>query len=142
MASSGIRHSDPVGRCALPVLNSFPISVAVGLVLGILAGLGTGGGSLLLLWLTLVQGIDSEIARTVNLLFFLTSAGIVSILRLKKGNLSIRKILPGILAGCVAAAGFSILGRYLDTSLLKKAFGVLLIVTGVRELFYRPRKAR
>lgn len=124
------------------MLNSFPISVAVGLVLGILAGLGTGGGSLLLLWLTLIQGIDSEIARTVNLLFFLASAGIVSILRLKKGNLSIRKILPGILAGCVAAAGFSILGRYLDTSLLKKAFGVLLIVTGVRELFYRPRKAR
>ena len=124
------------------MLNSFPISVAVGLVLGILAGLGTGGGSLLLLWLTLVQGIDSEIARTVNLLFFLASAGIVSILRLEKGNLSIRKILPGILAGCVAAAGFSILGRYLDTSLLKKAFGVLLIITGVRELFYRPRKAR
>lgn len=124
------------------MLNSFPISVAVGLVLGILAGLGTGGGSLLLLWLTLIQGIDSEIARTVNLLFFLTSAGIVSILRLKKGTLSIRKILPGILAGCVAAAGFSILGRYLDTSLLKKAFGVLLIVTGVRELFYRPQKAR
>ena len=117
------------------MLNSFPISVAVGLVLGILAGLGTGGGSLLLLWLTLIQGIDSEIARTVNLLFFLASAGIVSILRLKKGKLSIRKILPGILAGCVAAAGFSILGRYLDTSLLKKAFGVLLIVTGVRELF-------
>ena len=124
------------------MLNSFPISVAVGLVLGILAGLGTGGGSLLLLWLTLIQGIDSEIARTVNLLFFLASAGIVSILRLKKGKLSIRKILPGILAGCVAAAGFSILGRYLDTSLLKKAFGVLLIVTGVRELIYRPRKAR
>ena len=124
------------------MLNSFPISVAVGLVLGILAGLGTGGGSLLLLWLTLIQCIDSEIARTVNLLFFLASAGIVSILRLKKGNLSIRKILPGILAGCVAAAGFSILGRYLDTSLLKKAFGVLLIITGVRELFYRPRKAR
>ena len=124
------------------MLNSFPISVAVGLVLGILAGLGTGGGSLLLLWLTLIQGIDSEIARTVNLLFFLTSAGIVSILRLKKGKLSIRKILPGILAGCVAAAGFSILGRYLDTSLLKKAFGVLLIVTGVRELFYRPRELR
>lgn len=124
------------------MLNSFPVSVAVGLILGILAGLGTGGGSLLLLWLTLVQGIDSEIARTVNLLFFLTSAGIVSILRLKKGNLSIRKILPGILAGCVAAAGFSILSRYLDTSLLKKAFGVLLIVTGARELLYRPRKAR
>lgn len=124
------------------MLNSFPVSVAVGLILGILAGLGTGGGSLLLLWLTLVQGIDSEIARTVNLLFFLTSAGIVSILRLKNGNLSTRKILPGILAGCVAAAGFSILGRYLDTSLLKKAFGVLLIVTGARELFYRPRKAR
>ncbi len=124
------------------MVSSFPVSVAVGLLLGILAGLGTGGGSLLLLWLTLIQNTASETARAINLLFFLTSAGIVSLLRLKRGNLSVKKILPGILAGCLAAACFSVLGRYLDTSLLKKAFGALLIITGTRELFYRPRKAR
>jgi uncharacterized membrane protein YfcA len=86
--------------------------------------------------------MEIDTARTVNLLFFLASAGIVSILRLKKGSLEIKKILPGILAGCVAAATFSILGRHMDSNILKKSFGILLLLTGLRELFYRPRKAR
>lgn len=124
------------------MLSGFPFALLIGALLGFLAGLGTGGGSFLLLWLTLVIGIDSEIGRTINLLFFLTAAGSVSVLRLKKGKLHLKKILPGILAGCVSAAVFSVLGRHLDSVLLKKAFGVLLLFTGVRELFYRPRKAR
>lgn len=114
----------------------------VGVVLGFLAGLGTGGGSLLLLWLTLLVGVEEQTARAINLMFFLTAAGSVSVLRLKKGQIQYKKILPGILAGCVSAAAVSILGRNLDPTLLKKAFGVLLLFTGVRELCYRPRKAR
>lgn len=124
------------------MLNSFPIAILTGAILGFLAGIGTGGGSLLLLWLTLVIGIDSVVARTVNLLFFLTAAGSVSVLRLKKGKLHLKKILPGILAGCISAAIFSILGMYLDSVLLQKAFGVLLLFTGFRELLYRPRNAK
>ena len=124
------------------MLNNYLFSLLIGVVLGFLAGLGTGGGSLLLLWLTLMLGIDSEIARTINLLFFMTAAGSVSIIRFKKGTLDFKRILPGILAGCLSAAVFSILGRYMDSILLKKAFGVLLLFTGFRELVYRPRNAR
>ena len=124
------------------MLNNFPVSVIVGILLGLLAGLGTGGGSLLLLWLTLLAGVEADTAQTVNLLFFLTSAASVSLLRLRKGNLQIKKILPGILAGCAGAAAFSVLGRYLNAEILKKAFGVLLLFTGLRELLYRPRKAK
>lgn len=124
------------------MLNSFPLSALVGLALGLLAGLGTGGGSLLLLWLTLLAGVEADTAQTVNLLFFLTSAASVSLLRLRKGNLQIKKILPGILAGCAGAAAFSVLGRYLNAEILKMAFGVLLLLTGLRELLYRPRKAK
>ena len=124
------------------MLNNFPVSVIVGILLGLLAGLGTGGGSLLLLWLTLLAGAEADTAQTVNLLFFLTSAASVSLLRLRKGNLQIKKILPGILAGCAGAAAFSVLGRYLNAEILKMAFGVLLLFTGLRELLYRPRKAK
>ena len=124
------------------MLNSVPVSLLVGAVLGFLAGLGTGGGSLLLLWLTLLAGVDDQTARTINLMFFLTAAGSVSVIRLKNNQIPYKKILPGILAGCVSAAVVSFLGRDLDPTLLKKAFGVLLLFTGARELLYRPRKAR
>ena len=124
------------------MVDSVPVSLLIGAALGFLAGLGTGGGSLLLLWLTLLVGVDDQTARTINLMFFLTAAGSVSIIRLKNNQMPYKKILPGILAGCVSAAAVSFLGRDLDPTLLKKAFGVLLLFTGVRELCYRPRKAR
>lgn len=124
------------------MLESFPVAVIAGILLGYLAGLGVGGGSLLILWLTLVLNMPQGTARMVNLLFFITAAGTVSIFRWKQGTLQIKKILPAILAGCFAAAVFSWLSTRLDVSSLKKLFGILLLLTGLRELFYRPRKAR
>lgn len=124
------------------MLTSLPIAITIGVALGFLAGLGVGGGSLLLLWLTLVAGVSGSDARWINLVFFLTAAGAVSIFRWKKGVLQIRKLLPAIISGCIAAAIFAWLRRYLDPQLLQKGFGILLLFTGVRELLYRPRNAR
>ena len=124
------------------MLESFPIAVLAGILLGFLSGLGIGGGSLLMLWLTLVLGMDHASARGINLLFFIPSALIACLFRWKQGTLQWKQILPAIIAGCAAAAGFSWLSMYLDTPVIKKLFGILLIATGLRELFYRPRKAR
>ena len=124
------------------MVNSYPFSLAVGLVLGYLSGLGIGGGSVLILWLTLVAGIPDKSAQVINLIFFLAAAGTVSVLRLKKGTLQLREVLPGILAGCLSALIFSFLGQRLDQSLARRLFGGVLLITGLRELFYRPRKAR
>lgn len=124
------------------MLESFPVSLAVGTVLGVLAGLGVGGGSLLILWLTLVLGTPGDTAAGINLLFFIPSAITASLFRLKQGKLDIRRILPALAAGVLSAALFSLLARKLDTELLRKPFGILLILTALRELFYRPKKAR
>lgn len=122
------------------MLSSFPIAAGVGCVLGFLSGLGVGGGSLLMLWLTLALDIPQETARGINLLFFIPSALIASAFHFKKGRLDIKKLLPGILFGCASAALFSLIGRQIEVSALKKVFGGLLILTGLRELFYRPKR--
>lgn len=124
------------------MVDSVPVSLLIGLVLGFLAGLGVGGGSLLILWLTVVIDMDGDTARVINLMFFLTAAGAVSILRWRKGTLKIKPLFPAILAGCAAAAGFSWIRGFLQTELLRKLFGVLLLITGLREIFYRPRNAK
>ena len=113
------------------------ITLIVGTLLGFLTGLGIGGGSLLILWLTMVLGTDPLIARGINLLFFLPAAIIACIFREKQDSLSIRKILPAIIAGCIAAALFSFLSTKLDTELVKKAFGLVLLAAGSRELIYK-----
>ena len=124
------------------MVNSLPVALIAGLVLGFLAGLGVGGGSLLILWLTLVVGIAPSTARMINLLFFLTAAGAVSMFRWRKGTLPIKRLLPAIIAGCIFAAIFSWLQRYIHTELTDKLFGILLLGTGLKELLYRPRNAK
>lgn len=115
-------------------------SLMVGSLLGFLSGLGVGGGSLLILWLTLVMGTEPAAARVINLLFFLPAAVVASWFRWKQGVLSLKTVLPAVLAGALGAVmGIWISGR-MDSNMLKTAFGILLMVTGIRELCYRQRK--
>lgn len=124
------------------MLSSFPITLIVGSLLGFLSGLGIGGGSLLILWLTLVLNLDPQTARSINLLFFLPGALIACLFRRRQGQLEIKPLIPAILAGCIAAAIFSGISRNANVEILKKGFGILLLIAGVRELLYRPRNPR
>ena len=113
------------------------LKILVGSVLGFLTGLGIGGGSLLILWLTIGIGMEQSVARAINLLFFLPSALIACVFRHKQGTLKIRKLLPAIISGCLFAAFLSWVGPRIEVDIMKRAFGILLIGTGLRELFYK-----
>ena len=121
---------------------SFSVSLLIATALGFLAGLGVGGGSLLLLWLTQVMQFEQTQARLVNLLFYIPAALIATLYRKKHQQLNIKAALPGIITGCSAALVLSLLTRDMDTGILKKLLGGLLIFIGSREIFYRERKAR
>ena len=123
------------------MVDSLPAVLAVGTVLGFLSGLGVGGGSLLVLWLTAVLDQSPETARSINLLFFLPAALIACFFRWRQGSIDLKELFPAAAAGCLSAALFSWLGTMLDTGILKKLFGFLLIFTGIRELFYKKKKA-
>jgi len=122
------------------MLDTVPIALVMGILLGFLAGLGVGGGSLLILWLTLVLGVTQDVARGINLMFFLPTAAISCAFRLRQRVLKWQIILPAIVAAVAGALLFGWLGKEIDTDLLRKPFGILLLATGLRELFYRPRK--
>ena len=124
------------------MLETIPFSIAVGVVLGFLTGLGTGGGSLLVLWLTLVLHMDPAQAKLINLMFFLPAALIATVLHWRQGRIQLKRVLLPAIAGCAAAALLAFVGQKIDTDNLKKLFGVLLIFTGFRELLYRPRKPK
>ena len=122
------------------MLDSFPFLTVLGSILGFLAGIGVGGGTLLILWLTLIMNIPHNVARSINLLFFLPTAIISSLFRWKQGTLEIKTVIPAIIGGCISAALFSILSQHIDITVLKKLFGGLLLIAGIRELLYKPKK--
>ncbi len=123
-------------------MPGFLISFLIATILGFLAGMGVGGGSLLLLWLTQVVRIKQAQARIINLLFFLPAALVATCFRKKEKTIDVRTTGTAALIGCCAALIFTLISRRIDVGILKKLLGGLLILTGAREIFYRPRKAR
>lgn len=121
------------------MLESLPVMLIVGTVLGFLTGLGIGGGSLLILWLTMVIGVDPSTARSINLLFFIPSAIIACLFRIRHGTLELKPVIPAVIAGCIAASVFSVISALIDVEILKKIFGIVLIAAGLRELFYKSK---
>ena len=121
-------------------MDSLPVTILVGTVLGFLTGLGVGGGSLLMVWLTAVLGMEPATARSVNLLFFLPGAAIAIFFRKRQGAIQWKCILPPAMAGCIAAALCSRFSTVVDNSIFRKAFGLLLIAAGIRELLWKERR--
>lgn len=119
-------------------LNSPWIAVLAGCILGTLSGLGVGGGSLLILWLTLAAGIDAVTARGISLLFFFPAALLSCILR--RRGIPWKRLFPAILLGCLSAGLFSRLSQIIDPTYFRKVMGIVLILTGISELFKKPKK--
>lgn len=122
------------------MLESLPVILVVSTLLGFLSGLGIGGGSLLILWLTLVLKMDHTAARALNLLFFIPSALVACLFRWHRGDLNWKSVLPAVISGCIAAFCFSLLSANMNLDLLKRLFGGLLILTGLREIFFKQKK--
>lgn len=122
------------------MLSSLPFLLIISTILGFLSGLGIGGGSLLILWLTMVLHMDHQAARMINLLFFIPSALVSCGLRIKEGNLTVKPLLPAMVAGCAAAAVFSHISTIVNVDILKKLFGLVLLAAGLRELFYHRKR--
>ncbi len=118
----------------------FSITVLISALLGFLSGLGIGGGSLMILWLSMVCGFDYPTAKYVNLLFFLAPASIAVMIHIMNGRISLKRIWPAILSGCFCAIILTLISSSWDVRLLRKAFGVLLLVTAFRELTYKENK--
>ena len=124
------------------MLASVPFVLILSSLLGFLSGIGVGGGSLLMIWLTVVLKLPQQTARSINLLFFLPAALIACLFRWKDGTLDKKTILPIMISGCISAAVFSSISSAIDIETFRKLLGVLLVFTGIRELLQKKKKHR
>ncbi len=111
------------------------VAIGVGLLTGILSGMGIGGGSLLILYLTAVIGTDQYVAGGINLLYFLCCAPTALASHILHKRLEWQAVLWCSLSGFVTSLGAAWLASQLNTDWLRRGFGVLLLYVGARELF-------
>ncbi len=115
------------------------LGAAIGLLTGILSGFGVGGGTLLILWLTIIQQMEQLKAGGVNLLYFISCALPALYGHIKNGLVEVQAVLFCIAAGVPACVLGSLLASGMDTGLLRRGFGVFLLAVGLRELFAKER---
>lgn len=118
------------------------VRILMGTLLGFLSGLGVGGGSLLMLWLTLAEGTAQADARVMNLMFFIPCALIATCFRWKQAKPDWKLTLWAVAGGLAGALIGNFLHSRMDLELLTKGLGILFLICGVKELFYRERKLR
>ncbi len=111
------------------------------LATGVLSAWGVGGGTLLLVCMTLLLGVEHRLAQAVNLLFFLPTAAAGLVIHGRKGYLDKPTWAQAALPGTLAALAGALAALRLDVSLLKKPFGIFLLYTGGMVLWSARKKA-
>ncbi len=123
-------------------MTAWVLPLLVGVGTGILSAWGVGGGTLLLLVMTLFLGVDQRMAQGINLLYFLPTAGAGLLFHRKTGMLDKQALRQAIPWGVVTAALGAWAATAMDTEVLRKPFGVYLLVMGVLTLVKKTEKSR
>lgn len=121
-------------------MGPFLAAVLAGAVTGVLSGLGVGGGTLLLLYMTIFTALPQTAAQGVNLLYFLPTAATALPAHIKNGFVCREVLLPAISAGLAFSALGAWLATGLDLGLLRRLFGAGVLCVGLWELL-GPKRA-
>lgn len=106
---------------------------------GLLGSMGFGGGTVLIIYLTVFLSMPQTRAQGINLLFFLPAA-LYSVFSYRRQGLIVKSpLLPMIISGLFGAAGGYAALTFIKTALLGKLFGGFLILLGLRELFSKTK---
>lgn len=107
---------------------------------GALSSWGVGGGTLLLVCMTLFLGVGHREAQAINLLFFLPTAGISLFFHRKNGFLDKDTWRQAAIPGTAAALAGAVLSMAVDIFLLRKPFGLFLLYSGGSMLLSARKK--
>lgn len=116
------------------------IKVLIGIISGIVSGMGMGGGSILITILTCFSEINQKIAQSTNIIFFIPTSIAATIVNIRNEQIKWRIAIPLTIAGIFGAAIGSNIAINLETKILKKIFGVFLLVIATYEAIYWYRK--
>ena len=111
-----------------------------GLGASVLSAWGIGGGTLLLLVMTLVLGVGQQEAQGINLLFFLPSAAAALVCHAKSGYLDKPTLRHAVPPAVICALGGAWIATAVDVELLRRPFGVYLLLSGVSLLCAKSKE--
>ncbi len=113
------------------------VEIVALIVLGLFAGaiaasLGLGGGIIFVPALVVLFGFDQHIAQGTSLAVIFPTAIVATVAHARRGNVRWRLAIPIGIAGIAGAVMGAQIALRLDPDLLRRMFGVFLLILAVR----------
>ena len=105
--------------------------IIAGVIGGIVAGMGMGGGTLTIPILTIFLKYEQLRAQGVNLVAFLPMAVVALFIHVKNKLVDFKSTWLLAFVGCLFSLGGAIVANHISNSILKKLFALFLIGLGV-----------
>lgn len=121
------------------------LPVIFGIISGIVTGLGMGGGTILILLLTLFMNLDQHVAQATNLIFFIPTSIAAIIVNVKQKNIDYKLARIIILFGIIGAIIGANIAQKISSNTLKKFFAIFILLIALHEVYdlykeYRIKK--
>lgn len=94
-----------------------------------------GGGTILILLLSLLRNLDQHVAQATNLVFFIPTALAAIMVGIKNKNIHLKTAIPIILFGMIGAAIGAVISTHMNVNLLRKFFGLFLLAIAIYEIY-------
>lgn len=117
------------------------LPLLLGAATGILSAWGIGGGTLLLLCMTLFLGVDQAEAQGINLLYFLPTAAASLWFHRKNGYLDKSVLKSAVPIGTAVALAAALISSSVDITIFRKPFGLFLLYAGLSMLLQHRKSA-
>lgn len=114
---------------------------AIAVIISALIGaMGLGGGSVLILYLTLFRRLPQLMAQGINLLFFIPCAVTAVLVYAKQKIIQWKFVLPMIFGGAVGVAIGTYFLKNTDSKYISVLFAIFLLTVGIYTLFSKEKK--
>ena len=115
---------------------SFVWFMLIGIISGIIAGMGLGGGTLLIPLLTIFMSVSQPLAQGINLIVFVPMAIIVSVIYIKNKLINFKYYFVIAIPAVIVAFVGALVSFQVSKQLLKIVFGCFVCVIGLIQLIY------
>ena len=109
--------------------------IIFGVLSGTVTALGMGGGTVLILLFGLFTEIEQHVIQGVNLIVFIPTALISILLNLKEKSINLKLAKSVIISGIFGSILGSFLSFKFSNVLLKKIFGIFLLLIAIMETY-------
>ena len=106
-----------------------------GIITGIISGTGMGGGTTLILILSVFLETNQHIAQGINLVFFIPTSITGILINSKEKLMNWKTAIPIAVFGIIGAIIGAKLSINLDIKVLRKYFGIFLILISIYEIY-------